>query len=86
MQAAMIGLAGLMLAGGIGWVSWLRVAAPRNARRTSTRVEAELRALGLDGHPAGHAAGHAAVHAPVHPAPRKRGAAGGGRAAGSRLR
>ena len=35
MQAAMIGLAGLMLAGGIGWVSWLRVAAPRNRLRRS---------------------------------------------------
>lgn len=48
MEAAMIGLFGLVLAGGIGWASWLKVAAPRGTRRTSSRVEAELRALGLD--------------------------------------
>lgn len=76
MEAALIGLVGLMLAGGIGWASWLRVVAPRGTRRTSSRVEAELRALGLDGHPSGHA--------PVQLVPGKRGRAAGRRPAGSR--
>ncbi len=55
MQTALFGLAGIGLAAGIGWLSWVRVAAPRGTRRTASRVEAELHALGLDGQRTGRA-------------------------------
>ena len=48
MQTALIGFGGLALAGGGAFLLWMRLGAPRGPARMARRVEAELRALGLD--------------------------------------
>ena len=48
MQTALIGFGGLALAGGAACLLWMRLGAPRGPARMARRVEAELRALGLD--------------------------------------
>jgi hypothetical protein len=47
MNLLMIGIGGLVVAAGIAALAWLRVAAPTRSGRTALRVQAELRALGL---------------------------------------